>query len=436
MQPHPGESRRAQKGRTSLAPSAIPEVFVLWHPSCPDGEKLARRLLQWFRPGNGLGPEVFFRSLPAPHAPLNGLPPPLPGEDRPGVASPVRPVQRFEKLQVVLPLVDEHMVADASWRYWLEHLARNPSGAPREIFPVALDSSAYNLPQGLSKLNYLRPTGLPLMKNGGNSAFEIVARSLLKQATEALCRLVLPRPANANATVGHGIADAPPPKINIFLSHAKADGAKPARRLRDYIYSQTQLAAFFDENDIAYGAAFSRMIALGVNSPDTAALIAVRSVKYASRPWCRREFSLFRRARPISTAARAAQRWFLYPALVVEAMTDSEPTLGVPEFGGAPAMQWIESDANIEERIVMTVIRDAMLASFHATLGAVIPSHRGQIVINWLPDATTLLGIPQVQRDKELDILHPGSGLSGLELDILSELFPRLTFRSFEEALL
>ena len=42
----------------------------------------------------------------------------------------------------------------------------------------------------------------------------------------------------------------------MFLSHAKRDGTGPARRLRDYIYSQTQLTAFFDENDIAYGSVF------------------------------------------------------------------------------------------------------------------------------------------------------------------------------------
>ena len=99
----------------------IPEIFVLWHPRCLLGEKLARRILRWLRPGNGLGPEVFYRSLPAPGAPANGLPLPLPGEARPD--APVRTLQRFSNLQVVLPLIDENMVADRSWRHWLEGLA-------------------------------------------------------------------------------------------------------------------------------------------------------------------------------------------------------------------------------------------------------------------------------------------------------------------------
>jgi hypothetical protein len=33
------------------------------------------------------------------------------------------------------------------------------------------------------------------------------------------------------------------------------------------------------------------------------------------------------------------------------------------------------------------------------------------------------------------EVYYPGRGLSGLELDILAELFPALTFLSFEEAL-
>jgi len=76
-----------------------------------------------------------------------------------------------------------------------------------------------------------------------------------------------------------------------------------------------------------------------------------------------------------------------------------------------------------------------MLASFHSALGATIPPSDNQIVINWLPDPTTLLHIPAVRSGTEFDVFYPGRGLSGLELDILDEFFPQLTFKSFEEAL-
>jgi hypothetical protein len=416
----------------------IPEIFVLWHPRCPLGEKLARRILEWLRPGNGLGPEVFYRSLPAPEAPLNGLPPPLPGEARLSSDASTSTRQKVSNLQVVLPLIEENMVADQAWRHWLGELALGSTPQlQRVLMPVALDATAYNMPAALRELNYLRPSGLPLPASDplAGPAFEDVARSLLKQVTEAMCRVMLPRPAESPST-GKSAPRDPLPKVNVFLSHAKQDGTVPARRLRDYIYSQTQLAAFFDENDIAFGSAFSRVIQSGLGSSDTAALIAVRSAGYAGRPWCRREFSLFRRPRFEGHSAGGAQRWFNYPSLVVEAMEASKSSAGVPEFGNSTLIRWADDVPNLEELIVTTVIRDAMLASFHSALGASIPSHENQVVINSLPDPTTLLHIPELRSAAEHDVLYPGRGLSGLELDILGDFFPALTFRSFEEVLL
>jgi hypothetical protein len=417
----------------------IPEIFVLWHPRCPLGEKLARRILEWLRPGSGLGPEVFYRSLPAPEAPLNGLPPALPGEARLTSDAFKRTRQKVSNLQVVLPLIEENMVADQAWRHWLGELASaSAAQVQRVILPVALDASAYNMPARLRELNYLRPSGLPLSTNNQTAerAFEDVVRSLLKQITEAMCRVMLPRPPDEPLGARTSAPGDPLPKVNVFLSHAKQDGTVPARRLRDYIYSQTQLAAFFDENDIAFASVFSRVIQSGLNSPDTAAFIAVRSAAYAGRPWCRRELSIFRRPRLVGYCAGGAERWFTYPSLVVEAMQDGNSSTGVAEFGNSTQIRWADHVPDLEELIVTTVIRDAMLASFHSSMGASIPSNANQIVINTLPDPTTLLHIPRVRAGTEHDVLYPGRGLSGLELDILGDFFPALTFRSFEEVLL
>ena len=412
----------------------IPEIFVLWHPRCALGEKLARRILEWLRPGNGLGPEVYYRSLPAPDAPPNGLPLPLPGEARPTSNVNARARQKVSNLQVVLPLIEENMVADQAWRHWLGELALDRASAQRVIMPVALDTTAYNMPESLREMNYLRPSGLPLPANDplAGPAFEDVVRSLLKQVTEAMCRVMLPRPVESSGARTPGD---PLPKVNVFLSHAKRDGAVPARRLRDYIYSQTQLTAFFDENDIAFGSAFSRVIQSGLSSRDTAALIAVRSAAYASRPWCRREFSLFRRPRSEGLSAGGAERWFSYPSLVVEAMEGGKTSSGVPEFGNSRMIRWADDVPNLEELIVTTVIRDAMLAAFHSAMGASIPSKANQVIINSLPDPTTLLHIPKLRSADACDVLYPGRGLSGMELDILFAFFPALEFRSFEEVL-
>ena len=140
--------------------SLIPEMYVLWHPRCEPGEALANRIYGWLRPGNGLGPQIFYRCLPAPEAVPGGLPPPLPGESR-SVPAP-SPSAASSNLQVVILLIDAPMIADPSWRYWIGQLAREHGGVNRICLPVALDATAYNGPAALRALNFLRPTAVPV----------------------------------------------------------------------------------------------------------------------------------------------------------------------------------------------------------------------------------------------------------------------------------
>jgi TIR domain len=304
----PLTSRRNNGLGVSMTDRTIPEVYVLWHPGCQLGEALASSIYAWLRPGHGLGPDVFFRSLPRPDGGADPLPLPLPGEERRDAAgtAPQRDPNpkvtprrnQVVTMQILVLLIDFNMVADASWRYWLEQLSLpspHKSGPTRVFLPVALDLTSFNIPSSIGRLNFLRPSGLPLPVNPTPAAIATVARSLCKQLTESLCRLLLghletrTEPADTAATSGMS-----PAKIAIFLSHAKKDGHKPARRIRDYIYAQTQLAAFFDENDIPFGTAFAHVIQSGVGESHTAALIVILSAVYATRPWCRRELSVFR----------------------------------------------------------------------------------------------------------------------------------------------
>jgi hypothetical protein len=414
---------------SAARPVPIPEVYVLWHPSCVIAGTLARSILCWLRPGIGMGPEVYYRSAPAPGRDQHDLPLPLPGETKRKPAAPPANHRKRTNHQIVVALIDENFVAELSWRYWLERLAKpsEDDKTSRTILPVALDATAYNMPDAVRQQNYLRPVGAPTSMAKDTPEFDAMVRSLLKQLTEALCRLLLPRPQ------GNGDRPAETPKVNVFLSHAKQDGAVAARRLRDYIYSQTQLAAFFDENDISYGSTFATVIQNSLSSLDTAALISVRSVQYAFRPWCRREFSLFRRPRQEETKEGEAQRWRLYPSLVVEAMEGRDISYGIPEAGNCPIIRWNEADRGLEEVIITTVIRDAVLAAFHSTLGASLASRSDQIVINWLPDPPTLLHVQPIRDNKSIELLYPGRGLSTLELLTLTEFFPNVKFVSFEQ---
>ena len=416
----------------------IPEVFVLWHPGCAPGEALAKRIHHWLRPGNGLGPQVYYRCLPAPEAPPGGLPPPLPGESRAVPGAPLA-TATGSNLQIVILLIDACMIADPSWRYWIAQLAREESAANRVCLPVALDATAYNAPPSLRALNFLRPGGAPA---GGTAepweadVLEAVSRSLLKQLTETLCDLLLQPDPNEPAPFGPalGAVGGLRPKVKIFLSHAKKDGTVPARRIRDYIYSQTQLAAFYDENDIPYGSNFGRVLdenVIGV--AQTAAMIAVRSAEYARRPWCRRECSLFRRPVILALAGRTAEHWALNPTLVVDALAGGALTPGIPELGSTATIRWSEDIAAQEEQIVTTVLRDVLLAAFHRALGLTVPDAPNHVVLNWLPDPTSLLHMPRVRlAEPGLRVYYPGRGLTGLELDTLTDYFPETEFLSFD----
>ncbi len=414
---------------------AIPEVYVLWHPGFLNGEALAQRIYRWVRP-NGLGPQVFYRSLPAPGVGPDGLPPPIPRDSRAGLCADTLaryPQSSIDNLQVLILLIDAHMIAAPAWRHWINGLSDSASKDRRVVLPVALDSTAYNVPPAMQALNFLRPAGLPasaLASRWEVGLLETVSRSLLKQLTETLCDLLLQFDDFRSGAAPFETSRA---KVKIFLSHAKADGTEPAKRIRDYIYSQTQIAAFFDENDIPFGALFNKVLDGQVaGSSRATALIVVRSAHYVDRPWCRRELSEFRRPRQDLSVQRKTQFWTLNPVLVVDALDDGAQTFCIPELGNAPTIRWSHNIPLQEEQIVTTTLRDVQLAAHHQALGRRMPDEEDCIVLNWLPDAATLLHIPDVRSNAPRRVYYPGRDLSGPELRNLAGFFPNVRFISFD----
>jgi len=415
----------------------IPEVYVLWHPECQIGEELAREVHRWLRPGAGLGPKVHYRSAPAPEAPPGGLPPPLPGEPRAQIGR--THARAITNLQVLITLIDDHMIADGTWRHWLADLATTTTGTERIVIPVALDPTAFNVVAPIRDKNFLRPKGLPLPTDADAraAAMQVVVRSLQKQLTETLCRILLqPRSEERALIQTSELFGADLSKIRVFLSHAKADGTSPAKRIRDYIYSQTQLAAFYDENDIPYATSFNRIIDDSLVDGRSAAMIAVRSAVYPSRPWCRRELSIFRSPREDVRLAKGSGRWTLSPLLVVDALESEARSVGIPEMGNAPVVRWVDRSDDQDERVVTLLLRDVMLSVYHAAVGRRLNVDEHAVVVNWIPDVVTMMKIPAMRSPGDRHVYYPGRGMTGIELDILEEFFPDATFHSFDEVLL
>jgi hypothetical protein len=131
----------------------------------------------------------------------------------------------------------------------------------------------------------------------------------------------------------------------------------------------------------------------------------------------------------------------LNPILIVDALEGGQETFGIPEFGNATQVGWSDASVGLEEQVVTLVLRDALLRAFHAALGGhLLPAPAGnRLVINWVPDPTTMLLVEPVRvagsQGPKIEVCYPGRGLSALELDILSDYFPRVEFTSFERAL-
>ena len=240
----------------------------MWHPAFERGQELAENIYVHFSrdPGRtnarGIGIPVFFRSA----AGVGGK------------ASPPPIAVDAAQHTAIIVLVDPQMVIADGWDKYVEDLWNQAGAAPHRhrLFPVAFDDTAYQLSAQIGAVNYIRLQGQSAEAGPG---------FLLNRLTNELGRLLTQRPTLARVEAEE-TKGASPPKMRLFISHAKLDGEKTALVLRDYIHENLALDTFFDAIDIAAGFSFENEINAGI---DTAAFAVVHTDAYASRVWCQHE---------------------------------------------------------------------------------------------------------------------------------------------------
>ena len=264
-------------------------IYVLWHSSCEHGQEFAKDIYKWFRgdPGDlsqcGYGIPVEYRSYP------------YQSGNSPKILA-IEPDKAT--ISVIVPLVDQHMVIAPKWREYLKDLAKNTKSWKNTsglICPVALHSSAYQLPDEITRLNFLRidrATDSPHWRE--RERFDIQRQRLLSLLTQVCCRLLWRQNDKPGGAINLDVASSP---IKVFISHAKADGTGIAEAIREQIYRQGQLQAFFDESDLAIAYAWEENLKNSAQL-STTAMIAIFTDAYANRPWCRKEIRLARQVRP------------------------------------------------------------------------------------------------------------------------------------------
>lgn len=449
---------------TTPSPGLSPiRIYVLWHPDfdwpaefhgrprkslsedekrkVDRGQRLARRIYHWFRLETMDGIPVYFRSTGA-----DGGEAPLKIDEQAGITN------------YIIPLVDANMVSSPEWRAYVAHfagldVAGNGSpvakagengGGPEannagtnipstRLLPVAIEPVAYNMPEILRRLNFIRHD-----LSGEKQPADM---DLISKLTEVICRHMR---AQFNQTITHGT---PPQKLKIFLSHAKADDTVEAAALKDFIQRETQCEAFFDETDIASGYDYEAVLQEAI-SRDSAGLIVIHGDHYADRPWCRKEIRDFLKPVDEGNGTFPSEKaFFIPPVVVVQTMRGPQIARTIPELGHAPCVRWKEDRARL---VVTTLLREILLGLFYRQLVRLMPpgpEDEVVVVVNRPPDPVMINRINAaitIPKNTESDtstgrrnpcsmILHPGYGLSTMEQEGLRTCFPNMKFSSFHE---
>lgn len=397
-------------------------IYVLWHSEFEEGQRLARAVYHWFRLPSSEGIPVYFRRCDEAFTELH-----------PDC-----------ELNIIIPLVDPNMVASVQWRQWMSDLAEHcvkknsaikgrlkkrlnkliPDSSKCALFPIALHDTAYQMPTEVRKLNFIRPQD--------NQETDLV-ESLLIKLTEALCLILRKQVV--------GKMELQP--IKIFLSHAKADGTDVPKEIKNFIQTETQCQAFFDENDIAYGHDFKDTIEQALMA-ESAGLLVIQGDHYADRPWCRKEIRDF--LTPLHVNKKEASEhpvFSVMPAVAVTNFVGNKVARTIPELGYTSCIQWQKGAARTA---VVAMLREILLSSFYRLLAksraGVKDEDEGSIniLVNQPPDPLMIAHMLRIHNirtgtERKVKIMHPGHGLSGVEHDGLTRIYDRdeIEFISFAD---
>lgn len=363
-------------------------IYVVWHPQFARGREMAERIYCHFardpeKPNaRGLGIPVFFRSEPAE-----------------GAATPAPIALDEARHTAVIVLVDPKMViAGADWSRYISPLSQQAQANSKRhrVFLVAFTPNAFKL---LSADNFIRLQ---------DHSPEAAPGYLLIRLTNELGRLLTQRPTLAAVETEQSKS---PPKMRLFLSHAKLDGEKAALALRDYVRDTLALDTFFDAIDIAAGYRFAEQIDEGI---DSAAFALVHTDAYASRVWCQHE---------VIRAKKHGR-----PVVVIHAIEEGEAR-SFPYMGNVPTIRWRADQPLRLEAIVGLILREVLRTEYFTqhfedlrALFNVPPSVRA---LPRAPELLTALALRSVAETVPF-FVYPDPPLAKQELDLLLELAPNL----------
>jgi hypothetical protein len=402
-------------------------LYVLFHPASNEARDLADHLHDWFRlkqddgDGTEAGLPIWYRSCIKQEEQGWRLTPGIPWDEA--------------RLNVLIVLADDQMVADPSWREALQaELDDIPDGGRNLVLPAPIDWSAYRLgflfgtrnrlPAGTPRLDE-EPDGVAPGDDEGKRqrAARILdrARELRRAATEAVTRQL----RAVDGTVA-------PPNLDVFLSHAKADGAPIAERIRDGLADFGQLKTWYDANDLAPGYAWDPPMRAAVEG-GTAALISVVTDAYPTRPWCRAEVNLARTPAELDLGlgSETIRAFTVQPSVAVTRRRErwSRP---MAQLAQVPHLGWPEQEHAVSRRIEDVVDRlllESLLVHFYRSYAPELAREHLEegyqiALLTWVPDPWSLAHVrgQLLEAGGDWVLAYPGHGLRTAERRELSDL--------------
>lgn len=422
--------------------SSAVTLYILHHPQSTQACGISQHLLKWFRLSDSTGNQsdaglpVWYRRevTQDDHSATERT-----RQKRPAAANRFRIHPDIEwkhaHLNVVIILIDQYIVSSIEWCSAIENLLRDYRKHRNRVLllPVALHDSFYRMTKLYQESNPLRLLEV--------ASPEAAAVTLRRQVGEAISR-----------RLRQGSRSQQLRKLDVFLSHAKADGREIAERIRDSLGRYGQMDAWYDANELAIGDTWRHRI-LTAAGKDTAAMIAIVTDTYSSRPWCRIEVEAARTPQPVDS--RSWRIWKLQPAVAVHLPGNKWSRIMQP-LAGLPRIGWKQDEPEVSiAEVVDRLMLETVLSYAHRQVARELRQHakssgilqkQDAVCVTWTPCPYTLTALRErfAAADSPLDprkinyIVYPGYDLRSAEAEelktVLRSFNSNTQLVSFEEA--
>lgn len=316
---------------------------------------------------------------------------------------------------LVILLVDQPMFESRKhWQTYFRALAQSRRGSRDLILPVSIFGDAHRVSNEFRDINHV-PVEDPDTVATDEHVFHAILTAILRLLPEEDTHHSRGERQDCERD-GHRDAIAP----QVFLCHSKSDGDPLARKLRRYIYEQTQLTGFFDIHDIPHGHGVRSVIKSSIT---VSSVLVIWTDRMLDSRWCQFEI----------LEARSQQR----PLLVLDALSVESPRV-FPFLSNMPVLRWRNNPGQVVNAVLLELVRTRHIrALFESLCGTERPAPRFMLHPPDIMEAGSVLRggekqAPTGAPTSEL-VVYPDPPIPAEELDFLREALPTLHLCSLSE---